>query len=148
MIFEADWQLLLKWHSSYGFLPVTEQAGTLVAAQGGRRKGRSAIDHATQQVLETELVHLKQTSTIDLYLDLRACFDMMVEACHNLACRRHGADVAYLRLHARTHQLMRYYVRHKFGVSSDYNTFENHPWHGAGQEPQMLLYSILYYPTH
>jgi len=58
---------------------------------------------------------------------------MMVKACHNLACRRHGADVEYLHLHARTHQLMRYYVRHKFGVSSDYNTFENHPWHGAGQ---------------
>ncbi len=133
MIFEADWQLLLKWHLSYGFLPVTEKAGTLAVAQGGSRKGQSAIDQATQQVLETELVHLKQTSTIDLYLDLRACFDMMVEACHNLACWRHGADVAYLRLHARMHQLMQYYVWHKFGVSSDYNTFENHPWHGAGQ---------------
>jgi len=34
---------------------------------------------------------------------------MMVKACHNLACRHHGADVAYLRLHARMHQLMRYY---------------------------------------
>jgi len=29
MLFEADWQLLLKWHSSYGFLPRTEEAGTL-----------------------------------------------------------------------------------------------------------------------
>jgi len=28
---------------------------------------------------------------------------------------------------------MKYYVRHKFGVSADYNTFEQHPWHGAGQ---------------
>jgi len=133
MIFEADWQLLLKWYSLYGFLPITEKAGTLAVEQGGGRKGRSAIDQAMQQVLETELVHLKQTSTIDLYLDLRACFDMMVEACHNLACRQHGADIAHLRLHARTHQLMRYYVRHKFGISTDYNTFDNHPWHGAGQ---------------
>jgi len=24
-------------------------------------------------------------------------------------------------------------VRHKFGVSMDYNTFEQNPWHGAGQ---------------
>jgi len=119
MIFEADWQLLLKWHLSYGFLPVTEKAGTLAVAQGGGQKGWSAIDQATQQVLKTELVHLQQTSTIDLYLDLKVCFDMMVEACHNLACRRHGADVAYLHLHARTHQLMRYYVRHKFGISSN-----------------------------
>jgi len=57
----------------------------------------------------------------------------MVEACHNLACHRHGADIAYLRLHAKTHQAMQYYVRHKFGVSSQYNTFVQHPWHGAGQ---------------
>jgi len=28
---------------------------------------------------------------------------------------------------------MRYYVRHKYSVSHDYNTFEDHPWHGAGQ---------------
>jgi len=54
MLFEADWQLLLKWHLSYGFLPKTEEAGTLIAAQGGGRKGCSAIDQATQQVVETK----------------------------------------------------------------------------------------------
>jgi len=57
----------------------------------------------------------------------------MVEACHNLACRRHGADDTYLKLHAKTHQAMKYHVQHKFGVSLDFNTFANHPWHGAGQ---------------
>jgi len=133
MIFEADWQLLLKWHSSYGFLPQTKKEKTLVYEQGGGRKGRSAIDQATQQIVETEIIHMTQKTTIDMYLDLQACFDLMVEACHNLACRRHGAEDAYLRLHARTHKMMRYFVRHKFGVSDDYNTFTQHPWHGAGQ---------------
>jgi len=28
---------------------------------------------------------------------------------------------------------MKYYVRHKLGVSTDYNMFEQNPWHGAGQ---------------
>jgi len=28
---------------------------------------------------------------------------------------------------------MKYYVRHKFGVSQHYNTFDQHTWHGAGQ---------------
>jgi len=133
MIFEADWQLLLKWHSSYGFLPRTESAGTLTYAQGGGRKGRSAIDQAVQHIVENEIIHLRQQPSLDLYLDLRTCFDLMVEACHNLACRRHGADIAYLRLHAKTHQAMKYHVRYKFGVSRDYNTFAQHPWHGAGQ---------------
>jgi len=103
MIFEADWQLLLKWHSSYGFLLKTEAAGTLGYLQGGGRKGRSAINQAAQQIVETEIIHLHQQTAIDLYLDLRQCFDMMVEACHNLACCCHGANNAYLCLHAKTH---------------------------------------------
>jgi len=133
MIFEADWQLLLKWHSAKGFLPKSEAQHTLTSVQGGGRKGSSAIDQATQQVVEQELLHLNQKPALDLFLDLRHCFDYMVEACHNMACRRHGAAEDYLRLHAQTHRLMRYYVRHKYGVSSDYNTYEDHPWHGAGQ---------------
>jgi len=28
---------------------------------------------------------------------------------------------------------MKYYVRHKYGVSTDYNTYDTYPWHGAGQ---------------
>jgi len=57
----------------------------------------------------------------------------MVEACHNMACRCHGAANDYLCLHAQTHHSMKYYVRHKYGVLEDYNTFDQHPWHGAGQ---------------
>jgi len=133
MIFEADWQLLLKWHSSYGFLPKTEEAGTLTNAQGGGQKGCSAIDQAVQHIVETEIVHLHQQPSLDIYLDLRMCFDLMVKACHNLACRQHNTDVAYLCLHARTHQAMKYYIQHKFGVSKQHNTFSQHPWHGMGQ---------------
>jgi len=87
MIFEANWQLLLKYQLSYGFLPKTEEVGQLVPEQGGGRKGRSTIDQATQQVVETEITHLNQRTTLDLYLNLCVCFDLMVEACHNLACR-------------------------------------------------------------
>jgi len=68
-----------------------------------------------------------------MFLDARWCFDLMVKVCHNMACRRQGAADDYLRLHAQTHRLTKYYVRHKYGVSEDYNTFEQHPWHGAGQ---------------
>jgi len=52
--------LLLKWHSSYGFLPKSEIAKTLTPVQGGGCKGCSAIDQAMQQVIEMELVKLNQ----------------------------------------------------------------------------------------
>jgi len=87
MIFEVDWQLLLKWHSSYGFLPKSEQAQALTLAQGGGHKGRSAIDQATQQVIKMELNKLNQQPALDMFLDAQWCFDLMVEACHNMACR-------------------------------------------------------------
>ncbi len=87
MIFEADWQLLLKWHSAYGFLPKSKQQEMLTPLQGSSRKGRSAIDQVTQQIVETELIQLTQCLAVDLYLDLHHCFDYMVKACHNLACQ-------------------------------------------------------------
>jgi len=117
----------------YGFLPKTEALSTLTLAQGGGHKGHSAIDEAVQHIIETEIVHLKQQPMIDMYLDLQTCFNLMVRSCHNLACRRHGADIAYLCLHAKTHCAMKYYVQHKFGMSATYNMFTQHPWHGAGQ---------------
>jgi len=133
MIFEADWQLLIKWHSSYGFLPKSEHAKALTSAQGGGRKGHSTIDQAMQQVIETKTIRLNQCTTLDLFLHAWHCFDLMVEACHNMACCRHGTADTYLRLHAHMHRLMKYYVQHKYGLSEDYNTFDQHPWHGAGQ---------------
>ncbi len=68
-----------------------------------------------------------------MYLDACWCFDLMVEVCHNMACRRHGAADDYLRLHAQTHRSLKYYVRYKYGVSEEFNTFDQNPWHGAGQ---------------
>jgi len=103
MIFEADWQLLLKWHSSYSFLPKRETAKILTPAQGGGRKGQSAIDQATQQVIESEIITLHQNPVINMFLDVCHCFDLMDEACHNMACCCHGAAVDYLQLHAQTH---------------------------------------------
>jgi len=47
MIFEADWQLLLKWQSAYGFLLKSKANNTLTLVQGGSCKGCSAIDQAT-----------------------------------------------------------------------------------------------------
>jgi len=40
---------------------------------------------------------------------------------------------------------MKYYVKHKFSVSTQYNTFSQHPWHGAGQgaADAALCYIIL-----
>jgi len=71
---------------------------------------------------------------IDVGNDAAACFDRMIKNCQNMSCRQHGADVQYLRLHAQTHQQLKYYVKDAFGVSIQYNEYTpQHPWYGAGQ---------------
>jgi len=66
--------------------------------------------------------------------DAAACFDCMIEAPNNLACLQHGADPQYIKLHAQTQKELRYHLKHKYRVSTEYNKHStNRPWHGMSQ---------------
>ena len=66
--------------------------------------------------------------------DATACFDRMIKAPNNLACLQHGADPKYIQLHAQTQKTLKYHLKHKYGISSAYNTNSNNtPWYGMGQ---------------
>jgi len=106
----------------------------LTIAQGGGRKGCSAIDQAVQHIVETKIVHLRQQPSINIYLDLRTCFNLMVKACHSLSCLCYRADPAYVKLRAQTQHATHYHVKHSHGISKDYNSYSTiNPWYGAGQ---------------
>jgi len=133
-IVKADYNLLLKWYGPKGFMQCAEDHNQLTPYQGGGRRGRSAIDLACKKVAAYDYVTITRTMAASLLFDLQQCFDNMNEACANLSCLQHGADPRYLRLHAQTQQQNRYYVKHAYGISSEYNQFTSqHPWYGAGQ---------------
>jgi len=133
-LFEADYNLLLKWHSSQGFMPKSETHHRILESQGGGRAGHSAIDLACKKVVTYDYLQVTRTDAVDASIDVARCFDNMVEACENLSCRQHGADPEYLRLHAATQQQFHYHVKHANGVSTEYNQHsDNDPWYGAGQ---------------
>jgi len=133
-IIEADYNLLLKWFGAHGFLAKSEYADRLTDAQGGGRKGRSAIDLACKIVVDYDVCRVTKDEATIVSNDLAECFDRMIENCHNLSCRQLGADLQYLKLHAQTQRQQRYYVKHAFGPSTKCNTFsDEHPWYGAGQ---------------
>jgi len=133
-LFEADYNLLLKWFSSLGFLPKSEKAGRLHDSQGGGRPGRSAIDLACKKLVLYDYIHITRSTAIDLSKDVAKCFDRMIEACTNLSCRQHGADPNYLKLHAAMQQQFKYFVKHAAGISQEYNQHnQQDPWYGAGQ---------------
>ncbi len=133
-IVEADYNLLLKWNSSLGFMRRAEDNLQLTDSQGGGRKGHSAIDLAVKKVVTYDYIRINKEEAINIELDAEACFDMMVELCQNLACLSHGADPLYIRLHAKTQRAQRYYIKHAYGISEVYNTHsDTNPWYGAGQ---------------
>jgi len=133
-LIEADLNLLFKWYSSQGFIMQAEKANWLQDSQYGGRPGWSAIDLACNKMMFYDHFRITRNTAADVSNDLARCFDRMIEACQNLSCQQHGADLQYLKFHAKAHWLFQYHVKHAHGVSTQYNAFTTaSPWYGAGQ---------------
>ncbi len=133
-LYEADYNLLLKWFSSRGFILHSEQARCITDNQGGSRTGRSAIDLAITKVLSYEVANILRLRVIIVDNDATACFDQMIKAPNNLACLQHGADLKYIQLHAQTQRELWYHLKHKYGISTTFNSHTiEQPWYGMGQ---------------
>jgi len=66
--------------------------------------------------------------------DATACFDQMIEAPNNLACLQHGANPKYIQLHAQTQQELCYHLKHKYDISTAFNSYTTEqPLYGMGQ---------------
>jgi len=58
----------------------------------------------------------------------------MIKAPNNLACLQHGADPKYIQLHAQTQWELCYYLKHKYGILTGFNTNQDtQPWYSMGQ---------------
>jgi len=58
----------------------------------------------------------------------------MIEAYNNLACLQHGADPKNIQLHAQAQCKLCYYLKHKYGISTGFNTnTATQPWYRMGQ---------------
>jgi len=113
---------------------IAEKHKIIHDSQGGGRAVRSAIDLACKKVATFDIIRTTRQIVAEISNDAASCFDRMIEACQNLSCRQHGADPNYLKLHAQTILMLRYHVKHAFGISKEYNTHSNeHPWYGTGQ---------------
>jgi len=58
----------------------------------------------------------------------------MIEAPNNLACLQHGANPKYIQLHAQTQCKLHYNLKHKYGISQEFNHHQaTQPWYSMGQ---------------
>jgi len=101
-LYEANYNLLLKWFSSQGFILTSKKAHRITESQGGGCPGHSAIDLVLTKILSYKVAKTLQLQIIIVDNDAMACFDRMVEAPNNLACLQHRSDPLYIKLHAQT----------------------------------------------
>lgn len=116
-IFEADYNLILKFFISKKTLRHAINNKTISTKQAGGRPGRTAIDEAIKTVTTFEICNLQRISGGVMYNDAKACFDRIVENISNLTCLNAGAPIQVLNVHHNTIQDMKYIIKHKHGLS-------------------------------
>jgi len=100
-LYEANYNLLLKWFLSKGFIIQSKKAHWITDHQGSRHQGQCTIDLAITNVLSFEIADTMRMQLI-IINNATTCFDGMIKALNNLACLQHGANPKYIKLHVQT----------------------------------------------
>lgn len=133
-LYEADWNLILKFFIAYKLNMVACREKTISTEQAGGRPGKNAADTATATVIMNEIILLQKLSGTLLYHDAKACFDRIIENISNASLLSEGINPKLVKLHANTLSKARYHIKTKYGVA---NTPNGHrcpdAFHGTGQ---------------
>lgn len=134
-IYEADYNIILKYFISKKTLQHAIHHKTIAKEQAGGRPGRTACDEAIQTIATYETCQLQQISAGGImYNDAKACFDRIIENISNLTCLNAGAPIQVLNLHHQTVESMQYLIKHKYGISPLANGHNKpDPFYGVGQ---------------
>jgi hypothetical protein len=121
-IYEADWNIILKYFISFSLTSKACQENTVTPEQAGGRKGRSANDMATNTILTHEICRIQQLQGAVIYNDAKSCFERIIENISNIACIREGLAPEIASLHAQTLQHMKYYINTQYGCGHSHNS--------------------------
>lgn len=90
-IYEADYNILLKFFISKQTLRHAIKHNNTSVEQAGGRPNRTAIDEALRTVVTYETCRLQRLSGGVMYNDAKACFDRIIENMSNITCLQAGA---------------------------------------------------------
>jgi hypothetical protein len=133
-IYEADWNLILKYFISFTLTNKACYEKTTTDEQAGGRKDKCANDMATNTVMTHEICRLQKLSGAIMYNDAKACFDRIIENISNITCMREGLSPKIASLHAQTLQDIRYHIKTQHGCDESFNKhMYPDPFLGSGQ---------------
>lgn len=133
-LYEADWNLILKYFIAHKLLKTAAHHKTIATEQSGGRPNRSAIDEATKTVMLYETCRLQRRTGGIMYNDAKACFDRIIENISNISCMREGLPIEIAKLHNQTFKNIKYYIKHRGGIGEKPNQHSDEdPFYGVGQ---------------
>ena len=130
---ECDWQAILKITTARKTIRHAEQKNALHIDQGGGTPGKSSIDPAIFNVMESDYCNMRLQPSVGMYNDAEACYDRLVESVTNLSLRAIGCPKEHLQLHSEVHQNMKYYIKTSNGIHDEYSCHKDYHFWGAGQ---------------
>jgi hypothetical protein len=133
-IFEADWNIILKYFTGREILRKAVMEHTASEEQAGGRPGRRSIDEAVQTVLTYETCILQHQTGGITYNDAKSCYDRIPENLSNITAMKEGLPKNLALLHANTMQQIKYHLKHKQGIADIPNQHGiETQFHGVGQ---------------
>ena len=132
-LYEWDFNLLLcvKWrqllHRAFGRKLINK-------ACYGTMPGCSSLGPVFIKELEYEITRLTRNLLVHFDNDATSCYDRIPCFLANLASRKYGLHKAVCVVQAETLKQAKYYLKTKFGISSEYAKHTKQcPWFGTGQ---------------
>jgi hypothetical protein len=133
-IYEADWNLLLKYFIAYKVHGAACRAQTIQPEQTGGRPGKSAAHTAALTTITAETITLQKLTGATIYNDAKACFDRIIENISNATLISEGLNPKIAELHANTLSKADYVIKTKQGIHDIPNGhLKPAPFFGTGQ---------------
>ena len=147
MLYEADFNFVLKLIWGRRLIRHAERYRCLGTANHGSRAGRQTIDALMEKLLLYEYARLTRTSLITIDNDAKSCYDRIIKSLAMIACVGVGLPLMAAAMHNKTHHGMVHVIKTRHGELKPYSGTEDEPLEGSGQgsgaSPAIwLLYSI------
>jgi hypothetical protein len=150
-IYEADWNLILKYFVAYKLHGRACREHTVQEEQTGGRPGKCAAYSATTAAITSDIVCLQKLTGATLYNDAAACFDRIIENISNATLMSEGLNQSIAKLHAQTLAKATYHIKTSHGVAEDTNGHmrpEPFLWHWTGGRRQHAKMGNTERPDH
>ena len=132
VLMEPDFNFLNKLIGKR-IMEMAEKAGTLAPEQFGSRKKKSAIIHAINKQITTDIIRQDKRDFCVVILDAKGCYDRITAMYAAFAMRRQGATKAMVNIIFETIKDMKHSIRTSFGDSEETYKQTNERFHGILQ---------------